>query len=85
MQVDFDQAKFERNKRDRGFGFLFSASIFLSDTIERLDSRADYGKDRIVAIGEIEGATLTVVYAWRTDHLGGPPRWIISAPMASRA
>ncbi len=61
MQVDFDPAKSERNERDRGFGFLFAARIFLGDTIERLDSRADYGEDRIVAIGQSEGANLTVV------------------------
>lgn len=46
---------------------------------------ADHGEDRIVAIGRIKGATLTVVYTWRTDDLGKPPRWIISARVASRA
>jgi uncharacterized DUF497 family protein len=85
MQIDFDPTKSERNERDRGFGFLFAARIFLGDTIERLDTRADYGEDRIVAIGRIDGATLTVVYTWRTDELGAPLRWIISARMASRA
>jgi uncharacterized DUF497 family protein len=85
MQVDFDPVKSERSERERGFGFLFAARIFLGDTIERLDSRADYGEDRIVAIGQIEGATLTVVYTWRADDLGEPLRWIISARMASRA
>ena len=85
MQVDFDPAKSERNERERGFGFLFAARIFLGDTIERLDSRADYGEDRIVAIGQIESTTLTVVYTWRTDDLGEPLRWIISARMARHA
>ena len=85
MQVDFDPAKSERNEHDLGFGFLVAARIFLGDTIERLDSRADYGEDRIVAIGQIEGATLTVVYTWRGDDVGEPLRWIISARMASRA
>jgi hypothetical protein len=36
-----------------------------------------------VAIGQIEGAALTVVYTWRTDGLGEPLRWIISARMAN--
>jgi uncharacterized DUF497 family protein len=85
MQVGFDPAKSDRNERDRGFSFLFAARIFLGNTIERLDSRADYGEDRIVAIGQIEVDTLTVVYTWRTDDLGEPLRWIISARMASRA
>ena len=84
MRVDFDPGKSERTERERGFGFLFAARIFLGDTIERLDNRRDYGEDRIIAIGRIEAATLVLVYTWRRDELGEPLRWIISARLANR-
>lgn len=85
MRIDFDAAKSARNERERGFGFLFAARIFLGDTIESPDNRRDYGEERIVAIGRIEHAILAVVYTWRTDEQDEPLRWIISARMASRA
>ncbi len=85
MRVGFDDGKSERNERERGFGFLFAARVFLGDTIERLDSRKEYGEDRIIAIGRIEQDVLTVVYTWRLDDDGEPMRWIISARLASRA
>jgi uncharacterized DUF497 family protein len=85
LQVDFDPEKSARNERERGFGFLFAARIFLRHTIERLDDRRDYGEERIVAIGLIGDTALTVVYTWRTDEQEQPLRWIISARMASRA
>jgi uncharacterized DUF497 family protein len=85
MHVDFDPAKSARNERERGFGFLFAARIFLGPTIERPDSRRDYGEARIIAIGGIDEATLVVVFTWRTDDQGEPFRWIISARPASRA
>jgi uncharacterized protein len=39
MRVGFDEGKSQRNERERGFGFLFAARVFLGDTIERLDRR----------------------------------------------
>jgi uncharacterized DUF497 family protein len=85
MNIDFDDVKNAKNERERGFGFLFAARIFLGDTIERPDIRRDYGEERIVAIGKIADDVLAVVYTWRIDTEGEPLRWIISARMASRA
>jgi uncharacterized DUF497 family protein len=84
MLVDFDPAKSARNERERGFGFLFAARIFLGHTIERADDRRDYGEERIVSIGMARDTDLAVVYTWRADDQGAPLRWIISAWMASR-
>jgi uncharacterized DUF497 family protein len=76
---DWDQAKHERNLAERGFGFDFASLVFEGDTIEKVDHRRDYREIRIVAIGEVDGFVLTVVY---TDR--GDVRWIISARLASR-
>jgi uncharacterized DUF497 family protein len=77
--IEWDEDKSERNLAERGFDFAFAARIFDGDTIEREDTRRDYGERRMVAIGRAEGITLTVVYTTRGDA-----RRIISARRASR-
>ncbi len=79
MQFDWDLAKHERNIRERGYGFDYAALIFDGRTVEWEDTRFDYGETRIVAVGEIEGRCLTVVY---TDR--GEVRWIVASWPSSR-
>lgn len=79
MRFDWDPAKDEANRRERGFGFDFAALVFEGDTIEWPDGRRDYGEARVRAIGEAEGVVLHVVF---TDR--GEVRRIISARIANR-
>jgi uncharacterized DUF497 family protein len=79
MEFAWDEAKSDRNFHTRGFGFDFAALIFRGPVLEAADTRADYGKQRIRAIGEVEGFVLTVIY---TDR--GDTRRIISARLANR-
>ena len=77
---EWDEAKSQDNLEQRGFDFEYAARIFKGgDLLEYEDRRRHYGERRIVAIGEIEGETLFVVYTWR-----GCSRRIISARLASR-
>ena len=76
---EWDEAKSCKNLRDRGFDFAFAARIFEQDVLEHEDARQDYGEQRIIALGEIEGEVFVVVYTWRE-----PCRRIISARRASR-
>ena len=82
--IGFDPPKSEKNERGRGFGFLYAARVFLGPTIEREDARRDYGEERIIALGQVEGLVFAVVYTWRTTDDGEPMRWIISARRADR-
>jgi uncharacterized DUF497 family protein len=82
-EIGFDVRKSERNEAERGFGFLFAARIFLGRTVEALDLRRDYGEERVLAFGQIEGRMYAVVYTWRTAEDGMPMRWIISARRAN--
>ena len=79
MEFDWDEAKSERNRLERGFGFDFAALIFEGQTIEWPDDRVDYGEHRVRAIGGVETEILHVVY---TDR--GDVRRIVSARKASR-
>ena len=76
---EWDEDKSQRNLAERGFDFALSARIFEGDTIEREDTRRDYGERRVVAIGRVEGVTLTVVYTARADA-----RRIVSARRANK-
>ncbi len=76
---EWDEAKSERNRRERGFGFEVAIDLFEGAVLEFDDTRRDYGERRIIAIGELAGSILAVVYTWR-----GGTRRIISARIANR-
>jgi uncharacterized protein len=76
---EWDEAKSERNRKERGFGFDYACRIFESPVIEEEDRRRDYGERRIVATGQVEGDIFVLVFTWR-----GRRRRIISARPAKR-
>ena len=61
----------------------FGATIFAGPTLERADTRRDYGETRRIAIGRTHGICLTVVYTDRNDA-DGLIRRIISARRSKR-
>ena len=79
MEFDWDETKSERNRRECGFDFATAALIFDGPVQTTVDDRRDYGEERIIAIGEVDGEVLAVVY---TDR--GSVRRIISARAANR-
>ena len=83
MRFTWDPAKSERNFTERGFDFAFAALIFAGPTLERIDTRQDYGEVRRVALGRADGIPLTVVYTDRAEA-GEVVRRIISARVSNR-
>ena len=79
----WDQQKSEANLADRGFDFDFASAIFAGPTLEREDTRRDYGERRMVAIGIADGIALVVVYTDRATSGGLIERRVISARRAS--
>lgn len=85
MRFAWDASKSERNLAERGFDFAFATLVFDGPTLERPDTRRDYGEPRTVALGVADGVPLTVVYTDRPDPAGGPPmRRLISARLSNR-
>ena len=84
MEFSWDSAKSAENLQLRGFDFEFASQVFRGPTLEREDLRQDYGEQRIVAIGLVEGLELTVVYTDRSQPTGGFDRRIISARRSNR-
>jgi uncharacterized DUF497 family protein len=79
----WDPAKSERDLDERGFDFAFATLVFAGPTLERIDTRQDYGEVRRIAIGMADGIALTVVFTDRAEA-GDVVRRIISARVSSR-
>jgi uncharacterized protein len=76
---DWDPAKSDRNRLERGLPFDLATMLFDRPTLERPDTRLDYREARTLAIGMIGTVTLVCVY---TDR--GLVRRIISLRPANR-
>jgi hypothetical protein len=84
VRFGWDGRKSDRNLEERGFDFRFASRIFDGPTLEREDTRRDYGERRIIALGVVQGVHLTVVYTDRVETGGGMVRRIVSARMSDR-
>jgi hypothetical protein len=84
VRFEWDPAKSARNYRERGFDFGAAAQIFAGFTLERADTRRDYGETRVLAIGQVAGIELSVVYTDRRTRAGVLVRRIISARRSNR-
>ena len=83
MRFIWDPEKSERNLAERGFDFAFASLAFDGPTLERIDTRQDYGEVRRIALGIADGIPLTLVYTDRAEA-GEVVRRIISARVSSR-
>ena len=84
MRFSWDARKSNRNLTDRGFDFEFATQIFDGSTLERTDSRRDYGERRVMALGKAQDIPLTVVYTDRAEAGSEISRRIISARKSDR-
>ena len=74
MSFEWDEEKRTTNLAKHGIDFVLAAKIFRNPTIEQTDDRADYGEERLTAVGHWKDEVLVVVYTWR-----GANRRLISA------
>jgi len=76
----WDAEKSERCYQDRGFDFEYAVQVFEGDLIEWEDRRRDFGEQRFVTVGQVDGKVLAIVWTPRSNL-----RRIISARPASRS
>jgi uncharacterized DUF497 family protein len=79
MEFEWDQAKSERNRRERGFAFADIISAF-TDPHRHIepDDRFDYGEPRFRLYGRVAGRLFVITYTDRAET-----RRIISARKAN--
>ena len=79
MSFEWDAEKEVTNVAKHGIDFVQASQIFKGCILERVDTRKDYGEERIIALGEYDGVLLCVVYTYRNET-----RRLISAWRASK-
>ena len=84
LQFDWDVEKSDANLLRRGVDFTLASPVFEGVTFEVEDRRQDYGEQRIVAFGVVDGIQLTVVYTDRESAPGQVVRRIISTWRSNR-
>ena len=67
---EWDPAKATRNLRRHGVRFEYATRVFLDPSrLDQEDAREDYGEERRVALGAIEGRVFVVAYAIRGNAI----------------
>jgi uncharacterized protein len=68
--LEWDDAQAAQNYADHGVSFDAAKEVFKDPfAIERLDDREDYGEDRYVILGMVDGRLLCFVYTLRNGAI----------------
>jgi len=67
MEFEWDDTKRELNIKKHGIDFINSPMIFDSYTLTIIDDRIDYGEERFVTFGLLEGRVVVIVHTENDD------------------
>lgn len=62
MQFEWDEKKNEINMAKHGFDFADAHQVFCSPMVVELDERYDYGEERWIGTGMLQGRIVVIVY-----------------------
>ncbi|MBI3419864.1 MAG: BrnT family toxin [Proteobacteria bacterium] len=79
LEFEWDEEKRAYNIREHKVDFRYVVLIFNNAILEEINDRDNYGEERIIAYGHIEGTVYRVVYTMR-----GKTFRLISAQKAER-
>lgn len=68
-RLDWDDEKRAQNLRERGIDFASARQFDWASAQVFIDDRIDYGEDRFLARGNIDGRLHILVYTLRGDNL----------------
>lgn len=81
LEFEWHDPKAASNLADHGVSFDYAKAVFRDPLgLDFLDTREDYGEDRSIRIGRVEGVILTVCYTERGNRTR-----LISARCATRS
>lgn len=78
MQIEFDSDKRDKTLAERGLDFARAGEVFAGPGVTVEDARTNYGEQRFVTVGWLDGRTVIVVWTPR-----GEVRRIISIRKAN--
>ena len=67
MKIEYDEAKRLRTLKKRGLDFLDAPKVFDGVWFAISDDRHDYGEERFISYGELDGRPVAMVWTWRGD------------------
>jgi len=65
MKFEWDEAKNAANRQKHGIDFADVVEIFDGVMLVQRDEREDYGEERWIGIGAVQGSVLVVIYTER--------------------
>lgn len=65
LEFEWDENKRQEVICRRGVDILYAALIFEGEVLTRVDDRADYGEERLISLGMVEGECFVVVHTER--------------------
>jgi uncharacterized DUF497 family protein len=68
MEFEWDEAKRLANIRRHGIDFIDVTAVFDGDTVTVEDDRYDYGEQRFVTFGLLQGRVIAVVHTERGER-----------------
>ena len=69
MNIEWDDTKRKSNIKNHGIDFINAPMIFTGYTLTILDDRYDYGEERFVTFGILEGRVVVVVHTENEDSI----------------
>ncbi len=65
MTITFDPAKRADTLKNRGLDFVDAAKVFAGDRATWVDDRFDYGEERLITAGRLDGRMVVIVWTAR--------------------
>ena len=62
MEFEWDEAKRKSNLYNHGIDFVGIEKVFKGETVTILDDRFDYGEERFVTFGLLEGRVVAIAH-----------------------
>ena len=69
MKFEWDEQKRKSNLRKHGIDFVGCDAIFAGTEKTMIDNRVDYGEDRFVTFGLLDGRVVAVVHTEAADTI----------------
>lgn len=67
--ITWDESKRRLNLKKHGIDFLEADEIFDSPTVTAEDTRSDYGEQRLVTLGVLNGVVVSMTYTERNGDM----------------
>lgn len=69
MEFEWDEAKRKSNLRNHGVDFVGIEKVFEGETVTILDDRFDYGEERFVTFGLLDGRAVAIAHTESDDAI----------------